>query len=878
MTQRAPPSCTNATVVPGVLHAPPPGPEVNRHGSILQAVGFAADTFLSGTDWESSVPQVLTRLGGAAAVDRAYVFENHRPDHSTLLTSRRYEWVAPGISPQIDNTALQNLSLHEARLGRWVQALTGGESIQSALAQTPACERAFLTAQQICSVAVVPIFAEKQWWGFLGFDDCSNERTWLPADLSALRAAANLFGAMVARSRHLASLRESDERFRRLAEATVEGIMVHDSTGIVDANQRLAAMLGYPLERLIGRDPLEFVTPDGHEVIRQSRHSENATPYETVGLRRDGSYFPVQIRGLAFPDRTGAAGLVAVRDLSDGRQAEGELRESQRALGTLMDNLPGMAYRCRNDKHWTMEFVSEGARALTGYTAAELVANRTVAYGKLIRPEDRQAVLQQVQDALNARSSFRIVYRIRPAAGPEKWVWEQGCGVFSGDGQLEALEGFITDITEARRAEENARRLLVERTARAAAETAEERAKFLSEASRVLGSSFDYEITLATLARLAVPVLADYCAVDVVEDDGDFLRLGVAHVDPAKERLLLELSHFRIDDVPHGHPLVEALLERRSSLVPAITSGLSWVARAGDAHKRIGTELQPRSLVTVPLVVSDRVVGALTLVMSESGRRYTADDLALAQELARRAALAVENARLFRQAQQATRARDHVLAVVAHDLRNPLGTVLMASELLLEAGLEASDHGHVEIIRRSADRMNRLAQDLLEVTRIENGQLAVKLLPEPVEPLIEEAVAMLRPLATGRSILLESEIAAELPLVHLDSARILQVISNLVGNAIKFTPAHGRICIRCEHVGSEVRFGITDTGAGIPADQLPHIFGRFWQASATDERGIGLGLSIAEGIVEAHGGKIWVESEQDVGSTFSFTLPVAPPA
>ena len=135
---------------------------------------------------------------------------------------------------------------------------------------------------------------------------------------------------------------------------------------------------------------------------------------------------------------------------------------------------------------------------------------------------------------------------------------------------------------------------------------------------------------------------------------------------------------------------------------------------------------------------------------------------------------------------------------------------------------------------------------------------------------------MLRPLAAGRSILLESECDPGLPLVLFDSARILQVISNLVGNAVKFTPLQGRVCIRCERAGGEVRFGITDTGPGIPSDQLPHIFRRFWQANSKDKRGIGLGLSIAEGIVEAHGGRIWVESEQGVGSTFYFTLPLAP--
>jgi len=370
-------------------------------------------------------------------------------------------------------------------------------------------------------------------------------------------------------------------------------------------------------------------------------------------------------------------------------------------------------------------------------------------------------------------------------------------------------------------------------------------------------------------------VLADYCAVDVIEDDAGFVRLGIAHVDPAKEGLLLELSHFSVDAIPAGHPLLDALFERRSSLVPEITDRLKWVAGAGEAHRRIGEQLRPRSLITVPLVVSERVVGALTLVMSESDRCYTLDDLALAEELARRAALAVEHARLFHEAQRATNARDHVLAVVAHDLRNPLGTVLMGSELLLETAVDDARRKHLTIIRRSADRMNGLIQDLLEVTRIESGRLTVEPRPEEVGPLIDEAVAMLRPLAAGRSILLESAYDRGLPLVHFDSARVLQVISNLIGNAVKFTPAHGRICIRCEQAASEVQFSIADSGAGIPAEQLPHIFGSFWQASSTDRRGIGLGLSIAEGIVGAHGGRIWVESEEGAGSTFFFTLPVA---
>jgi signal transduction histidine kinase len=288
--------------------------------------------------------------------------------------------------------------------------------------------------------------------------------------------------------------------------------------------------------------------------------------------------------------------------------------------------------------------------------------------------------------------------------------------------------------------------------------------------------------------------------------------------------------------------------------------------------------VRPRSLITIPLVIADRVVGVLTLAISSSGRFFNLDDMALAEELAQRAALAIENARLFHAAQQATKARDQVLAVVAHDLRNPLNTISFASQLLLRAPFENRHRRHLDTIRKTSDRMNRLIQDLLEVARIESGHVSINPRSEAVGPMIEEAIAMLGPLGAGRSILLESECEQDLPPALCDSARVLQVLSNLIGNAVKFTPPEGRIRIGCTALDAEIRFGVTDWGPGIPAEQLPHIFGRFWQANPTDRRGIGLGLSIAKGIVEAHGGKIWVESAVGVETTFYFTLPVVSPA
>ena len=433
------------------------------------------------------------------------------------------------------------------------------------------------------------------------------------------------------------------------------------------------------------------------------------------------------------------------------------------------------------------------------------------------------------------------------------------------------------DVTARRRAEEQGRALEREQAARAEAENSQKRTALLAEASRVLSTSFDYQTTLAALVRLAVPTLADYCALDILEGENEFKRIGEAHVDPTKSNLIRQVGTFPRSALTAQHPLIRVMTTGYPVLEAEVTPAFIRASFAEHSQRQMVEALGPRSFICVPLVSSGKILGALTLVTSGSGRRYDEADLSLAADMARRAAIVVEHARLFHEAQQATKARDDVLAVVAHDLRNPLNTVTMAIGLMLEnTPVERTqERRQVEIVRRAADRMNRMIQDLLDVKRMESGRLGIEVQPEDVDVIINDMIEMLRPLAVGSSIALESSVPEGLPPVLADSARIQQVLSNLVGNAVKFTPREGRITVCAEQVGGEIRFGVIDTGPGIPPEQVPHIFGQFWQASSSDRRGIGLGLAIAKGIVEAHKGTIWVESQVGLGSTFYFTLPTA---
>jgi signal transduction histidine kinase len=229
-------------------------------------------------------------------------------------------------------------------------------------------------------------------------------------------------------------------------------------------------------------------------------------------------------------------------------------------------------------------------------------------------------------------------------------------------------------------------------------------------------------------------------------------------------------------------------------------------------------------------------------------------------------------------AQRDTHDREDLLALVSHDLKNPLSIILMTASSLartFEAADQGRQRGQLDSIKRSAERMNRLVKDLLDTASLEAGSLSVEPCSCAVAPLLEEALRSMRPLAAHKSIRLEHDIASDVPAVRADSGRIEQVFSNLLGNAIKFTPKDGIITLRVRVRDGMVLFAVSDTGPGMSESELPHLFDRYWQARRTAKLGTGLGLSIVKGIVMAHGGQVWVESQVGAGSTFFFTLPIA---
>ena len=401
--------------------------------------------------------------------------------------------------------------------------------------------------------------------------------------------------------------------------------------------------------------------------------------------------------------------------------------------------------------------------------------------------------------------------------------------------------------------------------------------RFLAQAGELLAGSLDTERTLASVAQLAVPLLGEWCVIFSVGDDGSVRRELAVHSDPARAADMERLGTIPFRGA-NAHPVVAALATGHSSQVELPDDASLQAMSDNQEHVQLLRSLRPRSVITVPLKARARMLGALCFFRSDIRKGARADDLELAEELARRAALALDNARLYAESTRAVRARDDVLAVVSHDLGNPLSAIRLSSSLLLRKPpaerAAAEDRKQLENIRASVDQMERLIRDLLDVKRIEAGLLSLEYESCAVNGLMRDVAESAQRWIEEKALLLELNVDTVNSPVRADPQRILQVFSNLVGNAARFAPAGSLIRLSSVRQDHDVVFSVSDSGPGIPAEHLPHLFDRFWQASRTGRHGIGLGLAIVKGIVEAHGGRVWAESVVGAGSTFFFTIPV----
>ncbi|NUP14264.1 MAG: PAS domain S-box protein [Polyangiaceae bacterium] len=658
-----------------------------------------------------------------------------------------------------------------------------------------------------------------------------------------------------------------NELYIGLLRASSPLVMVLDRDGrILLWNHACSILSGYSFDEVRNREAWALLAPrENADETKKAFHrvlrGESPPRVDGYMVTKSGERRWIGWSHEVTTGEDGSVELVVVigTDRTDAKQAEDALRVSEAKfagiVGVAADAIISI------DEKQNIVIYNEGAERTFGWRADEVLGRSVdVLIPARFRKEHHKHVEKFAEESQKARRAHRPeILGLRKNG--EEFPCDAAISKVHVDG-VRLYTVVLRDITEQRRRERDQ--------------------QFLADLGAALGTSLDYAETVGMVAELSVQYFADCCIIDVREDDSDvrpYRRWKVVHADPTKAALAKALEQVKFD---RKRPYVagSALETRTPVLVTDVTEEHLRQFAQNEDHERLLRELAPTSYIAVPLVAHGDQLGAMILVRTATKRGYDAADIRVAEALAYRAAHSIESAKLYRRARRATEARDDILRVVAHDLRNPLNAAALAAELLLrgEPGVDdpvALRQNIGTTVIRSIARANRLIEDLMDVSRIRAGQLPMEPAPTSSQELIEEVLDTFGPMATAARISLLADAENGLPPVFADRVRIFQVFSNLVGNAIKFTPGGGSIRVGGCRKGDYVRFWVADTGRGISQEDLPRVFEQFWQARRGDRSSAGLGLSIAKGIVQAHRGSIWVESTLGAGSTFSFTIPCA---
>ncbi|MFO0577549.1 MAG: PAS domain S-box protein [Polyangia bacterium] len=650
--------------------------------------------------------------------------------------------------------------------------------------------------------------------------------------------------------------RAAQERLHALFQQSPDGVFLATPEGrIVEVNEAGCQVLGYPRDEILGKTALDFAaTMDEVQTMRSTlkvlqQREAGVQLIERVLRRKDGSRVLVEVYSQLLPDGSRQS---FVRDISARRQVEAELRRSEaRAasiLATSVDAIVSINVEGRITG-W-----NQGAEQIFGYSRGEALG----ASLDLIVPERLRAqhAAHVKQFAAGPESARLAGNRPAPIIGLRKSGQEFPADASISKARVDGetiLTVTLRDITEQRRGD-------IEQ-------------QLLAEAGAAL-LAHGFEEAQDKVVRAACESFADFAALFLQEADGPLRITTVASPSLGAadaERLL------RRPLAPTPDCAVWRAFTTRASFAMELTPPQPEAEAGNEELMHAVRAARLRSVVAVPLCCGDDCFGVLSL--GAAARDYDARDVQIAEELGRRCALSIKNARLHQAERRAIQARDEVLGIVAHDLRNPLNAISLHLNLLLKRRTDPDGRWlqPAEGIRNAALRMDHIIQDLLDVARLESGVLSMQIEQLQVSEVLADAVEAQRSLAASSSIELRLDAPQELPPIWADCHRLLQVLQNLLSNAIKFSSPGGQVAVGADAQEGAVRFRVSDTGIGIPSSSIPHLFERFWQAEQTDRRGIGLGLFIAKGIVAAHGGSIWVESTPGRGSTFFFTIPTTQP-
>ena len=520
------------------------------------------------------------------------------------------------------------------------------------------------------------------------------------------------------------------------------------------------------------------------------------------------------------------------------REAAERVATSERQLQALADNLPQLV--------WLSD--TSGAIYWRNRRWDDYAADAADILG-LIHADHRDRVAVGFRHAVVTGEPWEDMFPVRTQQGSYRWVLAHGVPIRGPKGAIERWVGTATDVTVRR---------------------------FIDQATAVLYRSLDYQETIEQLARLVVPDLADWCIVDLLE--GDVLRhAAVVHADPDKLARARELVQLHRPD-PVGAFGGWPVIRSAKAVLVSEQDVQRYVASLDEPLATLVREIGLSAWLAVPLVVHEHALGVLHLMTSSPARRFSELDAETATELGQRAGAAIENARLHRDAQEAIQQREQVLAVVSHDLRNPLSSIALGAETIEQLTTEPRVHKQVDAIRRSAGRMERLILDLIDLANINARHFAIDRVRLDAGELVDELFDMYAPLAADRGITLARDGELRGAPLLADRNRLMQALGNLVGNALKFCPPGGAVTIQSVRDGERVQIAVADTGPGIRPEDLAYLFQPFWSRPVRTDRqpagSMGMGLYITKAIIDAHDGTIAVDSSEQGGARFIVTLPI----
>jgi PAS domain S-box-containing protein len=573
------------------------------------------------------------------------------------------------------------------------------------------------------------------------------------------------------------------------------------------------------------------------------------------------SFYPVWT-----PDGTPLGVGAVVSEETERKQAEENLRQSRDQFAIILRGVgEGITVQ---DPSGKLVYANDIAARMIGFdTAEDLVGMSMGAIVQRVQLFDEAGVLLGLKGlpgsrALRGEIAGETLLRFRiNATGEERWSIVNATPVLDEHQQVLLAVSIFHDVTERMRYEEAL--------------------QFQAEASLLLSESLDYRVTLSTLARLAVPRMADLCTVTMIDGDGIPQQLAVEHTDPAKQELLAALrDEYPFEpDAPFGTAYV--LRTGRSQLAKEIDDlALQSIAR-DEKQLAALRALGLCSAMVVPLITRGQILGTITFASAESGRRFDEPDLQQAEDLARRAALAIDQARLYAEAREAVRLRDEFLSVAAHELKTPVTALMGYAQVLhrrmtREQRLSERDQRALMVVVEQSGRLSRLIGSLLDISRMQTGIFEIELQPFVLGPLIYRVAEETLPTLQNHVLRLEVD---EAPLIiNGDAMRVEQMLRNLVQNAIKYSPDGGTITLRATAQDGQIVISVSDEGIGIPASALPRLFQRFFRAGnaeATSISGMGIGLFVVKEIATRHGGSVGVRSVEGEGSTFTVSLPRA---